>query len=119
MKNKFKTTVWLILVATLGYAQQNTKVSTLPAKGTLMQTGTSKESSTGDVAKGEALTATEGKKGLNAVNVRQAAKTDGRVSGSANDYSKNKQESGSTGNIQESKHAINTKGTGANNGPSK
>jgi hypothetical protein len=109
MKNKFKIVVFLLLMANSVFAQSTSKVSTLPVESATGQVQTTKSGSTGDVAKGEAVTATEGKKGLNAVNVERSKQSEVR----ANTKTAVSPESGSTGNIPESKHAINTKGTGA------
>jgi hypothetical protein len=68
MKNKLKLTLLVILFANLGFAQQNA----IPAKGSLKQASTiEKTGSTGDAAKGESFDVAEGKKGLNAVNVKK------------------------------------------------
>ena len=109
MKNEFRITVFLILMTSLGFAQTGTKVSTLPAESNKTQTNPTKSVSTGNVAKGEAVTATEGKKGLNAVNVKTAKATETSTNGKTSDT----KETGSAVSTTDTKHAINTKGTGA------
>ncbi|MEI8112424.1 MAG: hypothetical protein WCI54_02280 [Bacteroidia bacterium] len=109
MKLKFGFTSLLFLLVHAGFTQSGTQVSTLPAKANPTQTSSTKSGSTGDIAKGEAVTETEGKKGLNAVNVKRSKQSEVR----ANTKTANSTEAGSSGNIPESKHAINTKGTGA------
>jgi hypothetical protein len=103
MKNKFRIAALFFLMANFGFAQSSKQVSVLPEKDISTQTITTKSGSTGDVAKGEAVTVTEGKKGLNAVNVKRSKQSEVRA---------NTKTSGSVGNVEESKHAINTKGTG-------
>ena len=110
MKNKIVISIGLLLATTLCFAQQSKPITELPAKGTLMQTSTTEKVSTGDAA-----TVTEGKKGLNAVNVKRSKQSEPR----ANGQTAGPPTAGSAEITQDSKHAINTKGTGANNGPSK
>ena len=97
MKTKLRITVFLLLLVTLGYAQQNTSITKLPDKGTLQQNNTTDKVTAPAVKPDSPNTKTfdvaEGKKGLNAVNVRKAV---------------NQEKPTPT-----SDHAINTKGTGA------
>jgi len=120
MKNRIAISISLLLVTTLCFAQQSKPIAELPAKGTLMQTTSEK------VSAGDAATVAEGKKGLNAVNVKLA-----RQAGSANENEGNKfpPKNSSTkatkyacmnpalvdsdSNASQAKHATNTKGTGA------
>jgi len=108
MKFTFGLTTLLFLLVQVGFAQSGTQVS-IPTKANSTQPIATKSGATGDIAKGEAVTATEGKKGLNAVNVKRSKQSEVK----ANTKTAVLPESSSTGNIPESKHAINTKGTGA------
>ena len=67
MKIKIVISIGLLMLTALCFAQQIKLVAELPAKGTIMQTSTSE-----NVLTGNAATATEGKKGLNTVHVKQA-----------------------------------------------
>lgn len=109
MKNKIMISICLMLVSTFCFAQKSKPVAELPAKGTLQQTSVSEKSVTDDTAKDKAAAVTEGKKGLNAVNVKHAKQAEPNATAQP----ASPPESGSTGNIPETKHAINTKGTGA------
>jgi len=110
MKNKFRITALFFLLASFGFAQSSQQVAVLPQKNTSPQTKTTQSGSTGDVAKGEAVTVTEGKKGLNAVNVKRSKQSETR----ANTLTAGSLELDPlTGTASETKHAINTKGTGA------
>jgi hypothetical protein len=109
MKYRFELAVLLLLLATTGFAQESKPITQVPAKGTLQQSTASGKSSTGDVAKGEATTVTEGKKGLNAVNVKRSKQSEVR----ANAKTAVAPETDSATGVAETKHAINTKGTGA------
>jgi len=131
MKNKILISICLLAFSTLCFAQQSKPVAELPAKGALMQTTTNEH-----VLSGDASTVTEGKKGLNAVNVKQAKqagiqtevgrtiRTNGQDDGNPVPYKNasakvtkyacmNPSLADSTSNTLQTKHAINTKGTGA------
>jgi len=123
MKNMIVISIGLLMVTALCFAQQSKLVAELPAKGTLLQTS----------ANGDAVIVTEGKKGLNAVNVKQAE----NVNENGRTTTPNGQDDGtpfplksksitatkypcmnpslvdSTNNNLQNKHAINTKGTSA------
>ena len=140
MNNILKMAIVLLLLANTGFAQQNKLVTQLPEKGTLQQSSNSDKTTDATIKNDSPPTKTfdvaEGKKGLNAVNVKLA-----RQAGSVNENGRtakpNGQDDGNpfpsksnnsketkypcmnpslvdstTTNIQ-TKHAINTKGTGA------
>lgn len=140
MNNILKMTVVLLLMANTGFTQQNKLVTQLPEKGTLLQSSNLAKTTDVAVQRDSSTTKTfdfaEGKKGLNAVNVKLA-----RQAGSINENSRttkpNGQDDGnsfppkstnqketrypcinpslvdSTNNNLQNKHAINTKGTSA------
>lgn len=126
MKNRILISIGLLMVTTLCFSQQSKPVAELPAKGTLIQASPN----------GAAAAVTEGKKGLNAVNVKQAKQAgsmnengrtnwpnnqdDGNPYPSKNSSVKvtksacmNPSEADSASNSQQTKHSINTKGTSA------
>ena len=140
MNNILKMAIVLLLLANTGFAQQNKLVTQLPEKGTLQQSSNSDKTTDATIKNDSPPTKTfdvaEGKKGLNAVNVKLA-----RQAGSVNENGRttkpNGQDDGNpfqakntnvkasksispnssgvdstTTNLQ-TKHAINTKGTGA------
>ena len=107
MKNKLKLLLLLILVVNQGFAQQRAQASSTPANETSSKTGVSKKAAPKDVAP----SVPEGKKGLNAVNVRTAKQSESSVKGQSS--SPPVPAPGSKGNTEQDKHAINTKGTGA------
>lgn len=126
MKSKIVISIGLIMATTLCFAQHSKPIAELPAKGTLIQTSPN----------GAAATVAEGKKGLNAVNVKQAKQAgsvneNGRTTNANGKHDENPfppkstntkatkypcmnpSEADSTSNVLQTKHAINTKGTGA------
>ena len=134
MNNILKMTVVLLLMANAGFTQQNKLVTKLPDKGTLQQSNSLVVNS--DSSRTKTFDVAEGKKGLNAVNVKQA-----RQAGSINENGRTAKPNGLddgnpfppksnnsketkypcmnpslvdsiTTNMQ-TKHAINTKGSGA------
>lgn len=76
MQNKLKTTVLLVLLANFGFAQQITPTTKLPEKVTVQENShTDKTVATtvqNDSPNAKSFDVAEGKKGLNAVNVRNA-----------------------------------------------
>jgi len=105
MKSKHKLFFLLLLFANVGFAKQSKQVSSTQINEKTSQTSVTKKA----VPENVAVTVPEGKKGLNAVNVRTAKQTESSVKG----RSTSPPASGSTLNTGQDKHAINTKGTGA------
>lgn len=126
MKNRILISIGLLMVTTLCFAQQSKPIAELPAKGTLIQTSPNEA----------ATVVAEGKKGLNAVNAKQA-KQAGSVSENGGTIRPNDQDDGnpfppkstktkatkypcmnpseadSASNSPQTKHSINTKETSA------
>jgi len=137
MNDIFKITIVLLLMANAGFTQQNKLVTQLPEKGTLQQSNNlAKATNMAVQSDSKTFDVAEGKKGLNAVNVKQAKQT-----GSINENGRTTKPSGqdmgnryppqkanvkatksiitnssgvdSTTTNMQTKHAINTKGSGA------
>jgi hypothetical protein len=134
MNNILKMTVALLLIANTGFAQQNKLVTKLPEKGNIQQSNSLAVHS--DSSRTKTFDVAEGKKGLNAVNVKLArqagfinengrtAKPNGQDDGNpfppkstnakaTKSISTNSSGVDSTTTNLQTKHAINTKGTGA------
>lgn len=123
MKNRIVILIGLLMITTLCFSQQSKPIAELPVKETLIQSNPN----------GAATAVTEGKKGLNAVNVkqtesmnenvrtiRQNAQDDGNpfppksTNTKATKYTcMNPELADSESNALQTKHAINTKGTDA------
>lgn len=124
MKNRILISIGLLMVTTLCFAQQSKPIAELPAKGTLIKTSPN----------GATTTVSEGKKGLNAVNVKQAKQAgsvseNGRTTNPSGQDDRNPfppkntntkatmypcmnpSEADSSSNSLQTKHSINTKGT--------
>jgi len=113
MKTKLSLAVLTLLLAIVCTAQSGVSSTGEPLKGSAKQNDTSgkiaETAVKSDLQAVKSFDVAEGKKGLNAVNVSRSKQSEVR----ANAKTAVAPESGSTGNIPESKHAINTKGTGA------
>lgn len=113
MKNVLKMGLLLILLTNVGFAQQNELIPKLPEKDTLQQKHNSDKAADttvqNDLPIMNSVEVAGGKKGLNAVNVRQTK----QAGNNANSQIVSPPEKGSTTVLQQSKHAIITKGTGA------
>jgi hypothetical protein len=140
MNNILKMIVVLLLMANAGFTQQNKFGTKLLDKGTLQQSNNLAKATSvavqSDSSTAKTFDVAEGKKGLNAVNVKQA-----RPAGSINENGRNTKPNGqddgnpfppkspnakvtkpigtntsgvdSTTTNMQTKHAINTKGSGA------
>jgi hypothetical protein len=113
MNNILKITVVLLLFANTGFTQQNKLVTKLPEKGTLQQSSNLNKTTDvvvlNDSTTKKTFDVAEGKKGLNAVNVKRSKQSEVR----ANAKTAVSPETDSATDATETKHAINTKGTGA------
>lgn len=112
MKAKLTLATLFMLLTIFCIAQSGVTLTGEPTKGTLKQNDNSEKTATAvksDSPTVKSFDVAEGKKGLNAVNVCNAR----QAASSTNTQNTSPPESGTASSPMETKHAINTKGTGA------
>lgn len=113
MKAKLTLATLFMLLTIFCIAQSGVSLAGETTKGTLKQNDNSEKTAAtaveSDSPTVKSFDVAEGKKGLNAVNVRNAKQT----ANSTNTQNTSPPESGTASSPVETKYAINTKGTGA------
>ena len=112
MKAKLTLVTLSMLLTIFCTAQSGVSSTGEPLKGTLKQNDASEKSAEtavkSDSPAGKSFDVAEGKKGLNAVNVKRSNQPEEK----ANTKTAVSPETGPAGDVVQRKHAINTKGTG-------